>query len=56
MDEQDYIAFEDYLSKKLSKEEVAIFEQKVNTDNAFAEGLKGLLKLGWFFETMEMEF
>jgi len=37
MAEQDYIQFEDYLSENLSEADKLSFENKLNTDSAFAE-------------------
>ncbi|WP_397363755.1 tetratricopeptide repeat protein [Olleya sp. R77988] len=37
MQEQDYILFENYLSGNLSAEEIAKFENKINTDEAFKQ-------------------
>ena len=40
MEEQDYMQFEDYLFDNLSAKEKAIFENKLNTNNAFAEAFQ----------------
>ena len=50
MEQQDYILFEDYLSENLSKDEVAVFEKKLKTDNAFAEEFQTYKDLSSFLD------
>ncbi|WP_147678508.1 tetratricopeptide repeat protein [Algibacter pacificus] len=40
MEEKDYIQFEDYLFGTLSKTETEVFENKLKTNNAFAEAFQ----------------
>jgi len=40
MEEKDYIQFEDYLFGTLNEKETAVFEEKLKTNNAFAEAFQ----------------
>ena len=48
MEEQNYIAFENYLSKNLSEAEIVAFENKLDTDNKFTEAFNTYKELSSF--------
>ncbi|MBT8244942.1 MAG: hypothetical protein HKP48_02675 [Winogradskyella sp.] len=50
MNEENYIAFENYLSKSLSDEEVLAFEKKLNSDAEFKEAFETYKELSGFLE------
>lgn len=50
MKEEDYILFETYLANELSADEIAVFENRLETEAAFKESFKTYKELSGFLE------